>query len=370
MPGKMGDGMLVKDKVIQSGINVYKSLSRHVVLPVIQVKVETTKVCNLKCVGCRRNYAESIVKAPGPKHLTVGDLWQLCATTNMQYIRFEGDGEPTCNPHFRDLVKWCGNRGIRSAMTSNGTLLDKEYIKFLEDNGMVRIHISFDGARKDTFEKQRVGARYEQVLEVCKEIGKSKIQLFMNCVTFTDEIIGQLEEYVLLAQEAKASGVLILKFQTVEDFGIPTDWTRWSGHLEKVRKLAQSKDLIFLGTGETVPTFHECEDAYVCPYVVLGGDVYACSYMANMRTSEGYGGKVFPCNSSNYIVGNLNAHWMRDIWRNEVYKELRTTLSKSRRPNLSTLSKEELVTLKEETIDKDRFSYCVGCLCRWGESGI
>lgn len=363
----------MKDKLIQLGINLYKWESRHHVLPVYQCKVETTKVCNLKCVGCRRNFEETLAKMPGPRHLTVGALWRICATTNMQFVRFEGDGEPTCNPHFKDLVKWCHDKGIRSAMTCNGTLLDKAYIKFLQDNGMMRIHISFDGATKETFEKQRTGAKYEQVLEVCREIGKSKIQLFMNCLMSTDKIVEELSDYIDLTKEVGAAGILILKFQADKSFGKPLDWFKYSGLLEEARIKAESKGLIFVGTGHTKPTFRECEDAYVCPYVVLTDDVYPCSYMANMRTTEIYQDEVITCPSSNYIMGNLNDNWMKDIWKNEAYKELRDVLQKTRRPTGSEISREELLNAKKtfaQWEDANRFQYCVTCLCRWGETGL
>jgi MoaA/NifB/PqqE/SkfB family radical SAM enzyme len=101
--------MAIKDKVMQAGIETYKLISRHHTFNVRQVKVETTKACNLKCPGCRRNYSASISTEPGPRHLTPGMLWRILATTNMMVVRFEGDGEPTCNPHFKDLVKMCGD---------------------------------------------------------------------------------------------------------------------------------------------------------------------------------------------------------------------------------------------------------------------
>lgn len=361
----------MKDKLIQLGINTYKGLSRYITLPVMQVKIETTKVCNLKCVGCRRNFAETLAKMPGPKHLTVGELWRIVATTNMQIVRFEGDGEPTCNPHFRDLVKFCYDKGIRSAMTCNGTLLDKDYVKWLEDHKMVRIHISFDGATKETFEKQRVGAKYEQVLEVCREIGKSRIQLFMNIVPSTEELIKELPDYVHLAKSVGATGILIIKFQADKDFGTPIDWAKYDGWLEIIENEAEKEGLIFIGTGETEPTFHECEDAYVCPYVTLGGNVYACAYMANMRTTEVYMEEVIPTPSSNYIMGNLNDNWMKAIWKNGTYKDLRQTLKQTRQPPNYKLTKDHLLELKKIAgVRTSRFAYCEGCLCRWGETGL
>jgi MoaA/NifB/PqqE/SkfB family radical SAM enzyme len=252
-------------------------------------------------------------------------------------------------------------------MTCNGTLLDKEYVKWLESMGMKRIHISFDGTTKETLEKYRVGAKYEQVLDVCKAIGESKIQLFMNCLPWNQDILDEVEEYPKLAKEVGASGLLFMKFQTdtLNFYEGPLDLSR----MVKVREIARELDLIVLGVYSDLPYFQECEDAYVCPYITLGGNVYPCSYMANMRTTEIYYGTEFSVPSPNYIMGNLNENWMGDIWRNEAYRELRDSLKLSR-PKTKTLSKEYLSELKNQMENEGRFAYCYSCLCRWGESGL
>ncbi|KKL65814.1 hypothetical protein LCGC14_2151230 [marine sediment metagenome] len=86
---------MVKDKLNQLAIRAYKwTAVRHTFGP-RAIQVETTKACNLKCPNCRRNYKSgSIYTELGPEHLTVGALWRIIATTNVSYIRYEGDGEP------------------------------------------------------------------------------------------------------------------------------------------------------------------------------------------------------------------------------------------------------------------------------------
>lgn len=360
----------MRDKLLQVGINTFKKAARHHTFLPRQVKVETTKVCNLKCVGCRRNFDETIAKAPGPTHLTVEKLWRIVATSPMQVVRFEGDGEPTCNPHFKDLVQFCSKMGIRSAMTTNATRLDRDYVKFLEEHGMSRIHVSFDGATRRTFEKQRVGANYDQVLHNCKLIGKSKIQLFMNCVPSTEELIDELSSYVDQAKSVGATGVLMIKFQADKGFGTPIDWSKHAGALEAFKAKVRARGLILVSTSNTGPAFAECEDAYVCPYVVLGDDVYGCAYMANMRTTEIYQGETIPTPSKDYVMGNLGDNWMKDIWKGEAYQDLRRMLKATRRPTGYTIHPSTLLETKKYMIGGPRFSYCTTCLCRWSETGI
>jgi len=361
----------MKDKLLQLGIKAYKLVARYRMLMPRLVNVETTKVCNLRCPGCRRNYSESITTEPGPKHLTVDALRRIVATVPVRVVKFEGDGEPTANPHFENLVAFCHKVGIRSAMTSNGTLLDRRLVKFLEEHGMVRIHISFDGAERDTFEKTRRGADYERVLRSCRLLGESKIQLFMSVLLSSEEIIEQLPKYIKLAKNVGAAGIHLMKFQQENlEFGNPPDLSRHRGALRKFKEDVKDAGLIYVGTVTDRPTFVECADAYTCPYVLLNNDVYPCSYMANLRKSEAYLGEVFPVPSRNYRMGSLNDCSMRDVWIGDAYRELRRVLKETRKPTGYTTTPEALLEVKKDMVGKERFSYCVGCLCRWGESGL
>lgn len=361
---------MIKDKIYQAGINLYKSLSQHYTFNVRQIKVETTKACNLKCPGCRRNYTASISTEPGPTHLEPGALWRMLATTSMMVVRFEGDGEPTCNPHFRELVKMCSDLGIRSAMTCNATLLNKEYIDYLEQHGMSRVHVSFDGAHKDTFEKARLGASFNEVKQNCKLLGESNIQLFMNVLLSSDQIVEELPEYVDLALEVGATGVHIMKYQAENlDRWLGPDLLQHKGALKAFEEKAKEKHLMYVSTVTEQPTFTGCDDGYMCPYVLLNGDVYSCSYMANLRRTEVYQGQVLKVPYQNYCMGNLNQNWMKEIWYGEAYKELRSFLRSTKEPIGTKTSPTDLLESRK-VLHIGRFAYCSSCLCRWGESGI
>jgi MoaA/NifB/PqqE/SkfB family radical SAM enzyme len=361
----------LNNSLMQTGIDVYKRLSRHHTFNVRQVKVETTKVCNLACPGCRRNYKSgSIVTEPGPKHLTPGDLWRILATTNMMVVRFEGDGEPTCNPQFKELVKMCSSLSIRSAMTCNATLLDEDYVKFLEDHGMSRIHVSFDGTKKETFEVLRKGANFEKVLHNCELIGKSKIQLFMNVLLSTEEVVQQLPDYPRLAESVGATGVHFMKFQAenLEGFQGP-DLSKFKGVFSEFQEEAKKRNLMYVSTITEEPSFSGCDDGFICPYVLLNNDVYACSYMANLRRTEVYKGNTYEVPYLNYRMGNLKDNWMKDIWKGEAYAQLRKTLKDSIMPHGTSIAPQTLIEAREHP-SEGRFDYCKTCLCRWGESGI
>ena len=367
-----GTILVIRDKLNQLGVKVYKWVAmRRTLLPRF-IEVETTKACNLRCPGCRRNYSEgSIYTEPGEQHLTVGALWRIVATTPVMLLRFEGDGEPLTNPNFGELVKFCHSHGIRSTMTSNGTLIDEGWTKFLESHGMVRIHVSFDGATKDTYERTKLGADYERTFDNCKRIGDSKIQLFMNVVLFSDEVVEELPKYVEQAKKVGATGIHCMKIQQDSlDFGTPPDLLQHENALGKFRNYARWAGLQLVGTYSNQPTFVRCYDPFTSPFALLNNDVYACTYMANLRRTEVYQGEVFPVPYQNYRMGNLEDDWMKDIWRNDAYEELRATLKEDAKAYSGSVASPEVIVEGKKLVTGLRFSFCNFCLCQWGESGL
>jgi hypothetical protein len=191
----------------------------------------------------------------------------------------------------------------------------------------------------------------------------------MNVLLSSDEIVGQLPEYAALAHSIGATGVHYMKFQADSlEFGNPPDLTRHTDVIKSFRDEARCKGLIVTGTCSDAPTFVECDDAFTCPYVLLNDDVYGCTYMANLRMVEVYCGREYKVPSRSYAMGNLNDNEMREIWGNGRYTALRNVLKSTRQPNGAKIRPSELVVIKDKSVEG--FNYCLGCLCRWGESGL
>jgi hypothetical protein len=190
----------------------------------------------------------------------------------------------------------------------------------------------------------------------------------MNCVLYSEEIVGQLPEYIDLAKSVGASGIFLMKFQTErKSFGEILDWTIKPGTLDSLKRRAKEKGILLLGATSNLPRYEECYSPYIYPYVVLGGYVYGCSYMANMRNAEVYMDQVIPVESKNYIMGNINTKSMKDIWYGPDYRELRSFLKSTRRLQGTCMTREGLLEKKLNTIG--RFGFCEYCLCRWNEGG-
>lgn len=102
----------------------------------------TTRTCNLRCRHC---YSESDAKKYD--ELTTEEAKQFIddlAEFNVPVILFSG-GEPLVRPDFFTLVEYANQKGIRTTISTNGTLITPEVAQRLKDLGVGYVGISLDG---------------------------------------------------------------------------------------------------------------------------------------------------------------------------------------------------------------------------------
>jgi radical SAM protein with 4Fe4S-binding SPASM domain len=71
----------------------------------------------------------------------------------LKVLRLYKDGEPLLNKHFAEMVRYAKECGVARSIdtTTNGSLLDPEFIKPVLDAGIDRINISVDGLSENQF---------------------------------------------------------------------------------------------------------------------------------------------------------------------------------------------------------------------------
>lgn len=110
-----------------------------------------TRRCNLHCAHC---YSSSQDRAYGGE-LSLAEaraVLEDLARFKVPAVLLSG-GEPTSRPDLPDLVSTATSLGLRTVLSTNGTLLDQALVKRLRDAGMDRVGISLDGmeATNDKF---------------------------------------------------------------------------------------------------------------------------------------------------------------------------------------------------------------------------
>ena len=163
-----------------------------------------TDLCNLNCTHC---YSRS-----GPGRTTEGELTTTealgviddLADMGVPLILFSG-GEPLLREDIWDLACHARDRGLKMALSTNGTLITTEVARRIRDCGIEYAGISLDGAGRETHDRFRhAPGAFEQAtaaFAACKVAG-------LRCgvrVTLTKENCPELEALIDLALALGAS---------------------------------------------------------------------------------------------------------------------------------------------------------------------
>jgi radical SAM protein with 4Fe4S-binding SPASM domain len=81
-----------------------------------------------------------------------------------QDIYLHHRGEPLLHPDIFEMIKYAKQKGLQTKMHTNATLLSEEKSLKLLESGLDFVSFSFDGYNKETYEKIRVNANFEETL--------------------------------------------------------------------------------------------------------------------------------------------------------------------------------------------------------------
>ncbi len=88
-----------------------------------------------------------------------------CAELGIEHVRMHNYGEPFVDRQLVDKVRYAKQRGIpQVGMISNGSLITEAAARGMIEAGLDAINISVDASGKETFEKTRVGLKYDKVI--------------------------------------------------------------------------------------------------------------------------------------------------------------------------------------------------------------
>jgi radical SAM protein with 4Fe4S-binding SPASM domain len=175
-------------------------IARRSALPALPVEyiVETTAKCNLYCPMCPRE------THPQPKADMPGEVFERLVRESAgtaEHMMLIGLGEPFLDPHIFERIEFCHRHSISALLSTNGTFLDERNATRILDSPLDQITLSFDGARKETFEFYRKGANFEKVRDNfvrfarLKQARRSKLQVVVQMVKMAGNS-GEVDEFL------------------------------------------------------------------------------------------------------------------------------------------------------------------------------
>jgi MoaA/NifB/PqqE/SkfB family radical SAM enzyme len=190
------------------------------------ITLETSAVCNLRCVQCpRENPSRQFQETRmDPAFFTkIARYFPY-----LMHLQLHGLGEPLLADFFWQIVNDDGTRGIDLVVNSNGTLLTERNVDRLLHSGLNLVNISLDAATASTYKKIRGGdfdkvvAGIRRLIARRKELGVTGLQIWMN-MTLMMENICELPLFVDLACDLEVDGADVWHLDIRSD-GVTDNW--------------------------------------------------------------------------------------------------------------------------------------------------
>jgi MoaA/NifB/PqqE/SkfB family radical SAM enzyme len=256
------------------------------------VQIESTNICNAKCVFCPR---DEMQRRQG---IMTVDLFRKivdeCAELGITHIRMHNYGEAFMDRKLVEKVKYAKDKGIKEVgMISNGSLITEPVARGMIDGGLDAINISVDAAGKEVFEATRIGLNYDKVIANIERLirlradsGKRRPKLILSFVRQNNSADEQ---------------AFIEHWRSIADKIHITDLHNWAGTLNKESDVN-----------------YPCYRPWLTFTVLWDGRVSLCCADFDGRT----------------ILGNLNTQTIAEVWNGEMYRQVRREHLESGGPDI------------------------------------
>jgi len=263
------------------------------VIPMIQ-NIEATNACMMNCKMCPRKY---MTRKIGFIDLGLFEriVSQLKGNTRVALHHF---GEPLLHPKIGRLIEICHKYGIKASISTNPSSLTLEKSRELINAKLDYLHISLDGANKETYENIRGGsANYEKALEGMRTFLKEKQEL-KSKLPYTKIAIIRMKETEKEIDEFKKKWG---ETQGIDEVQVK-EFITWDGTMDDIKELEQEAS-------------HKVKRKKIYPCfwpwgkltVLWDGRVAACCF--------DFDGKC--------ILGDLNKQTLEEIWNSDRMKRFR-----------------------------------------------
>tara|TARA_Y100000310_G_scaffold100101_1_gene97963 strand:+ start:1551 stop:2621 length:1071 start_codon:yes stop_codon:yes gene_type:complete len=134
----------------------------------IFLQLETNQICNLRCPSCPIGQVDDQKKYISSNNMD----WEMYKKIILEgekhgcpSVEPQGTNEPFLDKNLENYIKFASDHGFIDIMlNTNGTLLPEERARKFLKSGVTRVRFSLDAATKETYEKVRLGGKYETTM--------------------------------------------------------------------------------------------------------------------------------------------------------------------------------------------------------------
>lgn len=280
--------------------------------------VQTTDACNLSCIFCQ------IPKEKKGSHMDKGCFDSLVEEVFPTLVEMHPSniGEPLMWPLFRHMCERMEEFGVLLDLTTNGTLLEGKNLDAIESIAR-DVKVSFDGAKKETFESIRDGAGFERICDNVRQladsIGKKNHRCISLQMTLMKSNFRELPDLVRLAPSLGASKV---KAYHLFSFHPELDKESLMFHMPEYEVVLKES----IKASKEVGIELELAE----PPVRGQEEFHLKQKLCHLPWYESWvdiDGSIYPCHSNAGIdVGNIRESRFFDIWNGQFYRQIRRSI--------------------------------------------
>lgn len=171
---------------------------------------ELTKKCNLNCIHCRAESENSIYEG----ELSLDEIKAVIDDIASHYspIMVLTGGEPLYRADIFQIASYAEIKGLKTALASNGTLIDRSMAERIRTAGIRRVSISLDGCTPESHDGFRgIPGSFENALRGINYLKEAGVEFQIN-TTISRRNVDEIEEIMKLAEGigAKALHIFML----------------------------------------------------------------------------------------------------------------------------------------------------------------
>ncbi len=253
----------------------------------VELMVQLSAICNIKCKYCK--YQEN--KENGfMNYKTSKNLIKQINNSDINKVHLTGCGEHTLHPNFGNIIKEFAKSVKYLSIATNAQWKNDKISSYLLNAPVSLIHVSVDGCTKEHYERSRVGASFETLI---------------NNLHRLRELRNELKAPTLINIRIMICPSDIKKMKEFIEF-----WKKYGDTVQKhyiIKKKSDNSNNRYVPAHSWLNKYPRCRSTFHCLSVRWKGDVPLCGD-----------------NPKEYIIlGNINKDKISDIWNSKILNEIR-----------------------------------------------
>ncbi len=296
------------------------------------IEVEITTRCHLKCTMCEHTYWDE-----SPHDMSLAEFKKIIDQfPKLKWLGMTGIGSNFLNKDFLSMLRYVKSKKVYVEFFDTFDLITEKNAEELIKIGVNKIWLSIDAARPETYEKIRVGTKFEKVTRNLKNLMELKKryktpfpEIWFHYIITSDNA-SELPEFVELVHDLTSNGsnlATMIYFTNLLCFNeVKGLLTTLSDEVIKETEILGKKYGIYISWNQNIKPIKPISfcTRWTEPFILATGHVQSCCAINEANTRRYQKEKSF---------GNLLETEFKYLWNNK-HKKFRMQIHNNELPEI------------------------------------